>query len=131
MLKIKKQRKQRSYSDFNLNGLVSEYRKVVKGWNKKHGVRTEKHILYRKRPHDLVKKYIEFKLESLILYGNCFFGEKILAIKRKTSDKGIEWDKKWNGYDYYGEYDGKVYTFSVDVMEKIYNKVKDNWLVYG
>ena len=131
MLKTKKLPNRQYYSK---SDVYKEYHKLVKEHNKEHRLRDKEHIRYKteKQFLPLLKKYLEAKVEVAVKYGSVTFGRRTLfRIKRKVSTKGVEWDKKWNGYDYYGQSGHKKYQLSKAVMELIYKKVKDNWMCYG
>lgn len=70
-------------------------------------------------------------LDSLLEHGYLEFGAKKLEIKRRTRLIGtIEDDKKWNGNEYYLLFGKTEYEFTGIAIDKLYEKVKNNWARY-
>ena len=85
----------------------------------------------------LVLKYIDFSLDELIEKGYVYFLNKKLFIEKiPARARKLKEDIKWNGNEYtaffYDEKDDmKVeYKIGKEHMEKLYNKVKNNWNYY-
>jgi len=79
----------------------------------------------------MINKMFEYKMAMLIEKGEVYIGNTRMWIERISAKKGIEHDKKWNGYDYIVKSGDDTYVLHQNMIESLYNKVKTNWLIYG